>query len=188
MTEPAKLDSEGLWRDAPTSITLSSGERTDPLDVHVEDVHITDIAHALSRQCRYNGHVSGFLSVARHSVWVMQRIETLFASKRLAMTALLHDAAETYLGDMVRPLKHDATLGAAYVTAEAKLEQVIAARFDLPYPFPPVMAEADNYVLMERELGGQRARWTWTSTPNNDEDVFMAYYLRLVAERREQGQ
>lgn len=201
------LDSHGLWVDSPGSISVTSGDRVDPLHATITDIHVSDIAHALARQCRYNGHVGGYLSVARHSLWVAERVEDVGiravdrwlkmvnlgldveqyrpdASAELRMTALLHDAAETYLGDMVRPLKHG-PMGKAYMTAELHLEAVIAERFELPYPFPEVIKTADEWVLMERELGGQKARWTWTSTPDEDEQDFLLMYRRLVGERRE---
>lgn len=201
------LDSHGLWVDSPGSISVTSGDRVDPLHAVVADIHVSDIAHALARQCRYNGHVGGYLSVARHSLWVAERVEDVGnklvtrwlkmvnlglevvperpdASPGLRMTALLHDAAETYLGDMVRPLKHG-PMGKAYMAAEMHLEAVIAERFELPYPFPEVIKAADEWVLMERELGGQKARWTWTSTPDEDEQDFLLMYRRLVGERRE---
>lgn len=207
------LDADGLHTDDPGFISTTYGDRINPLTATADQIHVSDIAHALARQCRYNGHVGGYLSVARHSVWVMERVEEQgkvlterwmkivnlgllpsecgmhseipTATAQLRMTALLHDAAEAYIGDMVRPLKHG-PMGEAHMLAEARLEEAIAERFELPFPFPDEIKDADNYVLLQRELGGEKARWTWTTTPDEDEQAFLLAYRRLVGERREQ--
>lgn len=75
-------------------------------DPHPDDVRIKDIAHALSMICRFGGHTRKFYSVAEHSVRCARLAETWEPDNyRLQMQALLHDAAEAYLGDVVRPLK-----------------------------------------------------------------------------------
>ena len=80
-----------------------TGRRFYPLDPRPEDVTIEDIAHALSNVCRWGGRVREFLSVAQHSVHVAQIVER--TRPDLALHALLHDAAETYLGDLPTPIK-----------------------------------------------------------------------------------
>lgn len=72
-----------------------------------EDVHIEDIAHALSMICRFGGHCDRFYSVAEHStllVWRLSNVGTVSALTLLA--ALLHDAEEAYLPDITSPIKH----------------------------------------------------------------------------------
>ena len=59
------------------AVRVWSGELVDPFDMTADDIHISDIAHSLARQCRYNGHVEGFLSVAAHSIWVSMRLQEL---------------------------------------------------------------------------------------------------------------
>lgn len=182
-----KLDSEGLWTDSPGSITVGTGKgrRVDLFNIKPEDVSIADLSHALSRLCRYNGHVGYFLSVARHSIWVSQAVEASFGPHEdidwdLVQLGLLHDCAEAYIGDMVRPLKHGLTgVAEAYLALEASIESVIAERFNLPYPHPDIIKWADNNVLLNRELGGEEARWTWSSNPNRDKNDFMTRYWNI---------
>jgi hypothetical protein len=176
------LDNEGLWSDEKTAITVTSGERVNPLAMRPDDININDIAHALSRTCRYNGHVGGFLSVARHSLWVERQLHG--QGVQLRLHGLLHDAAEAYLGDLVRPLKHGPTFGESYLAAEAELERVIAVKWGLVFPWPEILHQADNAVLLDIELGGPCCRWTWNSTPDDDEQAFLMTYHKLIAERR----
>ena len=88
---------------------------------HIDDVAIEDIAHGLAYQCRFNGQTREFYSVAQHSVMVMSLVPE---EHRLA--ALLHDAAEAYLGDMVKPLKN---LFPAFSEIEAQVMAIIGQRF-----------------------------------------------------------
>lgn len=80
-----------------------TGRRFYPLDPRPKDVTIDDIAHALSNVCRWGGRVREFLSVAQHSVHVAQIVER--TRPQHALRALLHDAAEAYLGDIATPIK-----------------------------------------------------------------------------------
>lgn len=170
------LDAEGLYVDRPSSIQTFTG-RVDPLNPTVDEINIEDIAHALARQCRYNGHCNGFISVARHSIWVANRLETLHFEERVQLTGLLHDAAEAYLGDLVRPIKHS-EFGLAYLKVEEVLEGVIAEKFDLPWPFPEEVREADNYVLNELELHDRR--YNYFGNYQTDEEQFMRLYYTLT--------
>lgn len=105
-------------------IQVYSGKPFTLLSPGISDIDITDIAHALSMQCRFNGHVKAFYSVAEHSVNVSHEVP-----EQYALAALLHDAAEAYLGDMVSPLK-------AYMPdfreAESRVEAAIYRRFNIP--------------------------------------------------------
>lgn len=111
-----------------------------PLDPRAEEVDLEDIAHALSMLCRYNGHVSTFYSVAEHSVLL-----SFIVPAEFAMEALLHDAAEAYIGDITRPFK--SCLGDSYKGAEEGIEAVIAAVFGTLYPLPEVVKEYDTRIL-----------------------------------------
>jgi hypothetical protein len=96
----------------------------------------------------------------------------------LKLAGLLHDAAETYLGDLVRPLKHS-TFGQAYMEAEESAEAVIALAFGLAHPIPAEVMAADHDVLVDLELPESVGlRWTGASTPNKDEEDFLMAFMR----------
>lgn len=119
--------------------TLISGKQFWPLDPRQEEIEITDIAHALSHICRWGGHCRRFYSVAQHSILVSRLGKTL-EEKRWG---LLHDAAEAYLGDMIRPLKR---MMREYHHAESFLIYTIAQRFNLDWPCPPEVQKADEIL------------------------------------------
>jgi hypothetical protein len=108
----------------------------------IENIRIIDIAHSLSMQTRFAGHLRGFYSVAQHSVLVSQNVP-----KELALCGLLHDAAEAYCQDMLRPIKYLPGME-AYRAVEANLERLIAQKYGLPFPWPPEIKIADNRCLM----------------------------------------
>jgi uncharacterized protein len=112
-------------------IQTLSGRRVNPLDAAPEDIDPADIARALANTCRFGGHARAFYSVAQHSVIVCDLLEARGATVEELLAALLHDAAEAYLGDLPHPLKHRSELGAAFRVAEKRLEAVIAERFAL---------------------------------------------------------
>lgn len=118
---------------------MLSGRRLDLLDPSPVDVEIEDIAHGLSRVARWNGQTRGewAFSVAQHSVMVEAlavEIEPgLNARDRLR--ALLHDASEYVVGDMISPFKN--AIGVDYRSVEDRLQQAIHIRFGLP-PESPV--------------------------------------------------
>ena len=103
---------------------------------------IEDIAHALSLQCRYAGHVKKFYSVAEHSWWVSK-----VCSPENAMWGLLHDASEAYLVDLPGPLKRCSRLGDEYCRIERRLMSVICERFQLPQLGPEDVKRSDDFML-----------------------------------------
>ena len=107
---------------------------------HIDDVAIEDIAHGLAYQCRFNGQTRAFYSVAQHSLMVMALVPD-----HLRFSALLHDAAEAYLGDMVKPLKN---LFPEFSVIEARVMEIIGHRFsvDLAH-LDPAIKRADLIAL-----------------------------------------
>ena len=117
---------------------MLSGRRLDLLDPSPLDVEVEDIAHGLARVARWNGQTTGehAFSVAQHSV-VVEEISAHIRpglSPRWRLAALLHDAAEYVIGDMISPFK--AALGYDYKSFEARLEHAIHVRFGLPPETP----------------------------------------------------
>jgi len=121
MTETRK----GEW------MQTASGGRYWPDDPKPEDIHLADIATALSRVCRFGGHGRAFYSVAQHSVLVSHEVKRRGGSLQDQQWGLLHDASEAYLGDVVWPLKRS-PLMAGYKELERRSEVAIAKRFGLP--------------------------------------------------------
>lgn len=120
------------------TIMLRSGAVLDFLDPHNSDFTIEDIAHGLSLICRYAGQCDRFYSVAEHSLHVCDTV------KSHAYEALMHDAAEAFIGDVTRPLKQ---LLPEYKRIESEVERAIFERFDVPYPLPSSVKKADLEVL-----------------------------------------
>lgn len=111
-----------------------------------EMVDINDIATALGMICRYNGQIPTFYSVAEHSVKVA---EWLIGNghPELALEGLMHDAAEAYIGDIVRPMKLMPDFAVIYNELEVGVERAIGDKFNLTlWPMNPHVKEADKAV------------------------------------------
>ena len=121
---------------------MLSGRRLDLVNPAAIDIEIEDIAHGLSRVARWNGQTIGDypFSVAQHSLLV----EEIFTKANPDVTnaeklaALLHDAPEYVIGDMISPFK--AVLGDHYKSHENNLQEAIHIRFGLPATSPDHLA------------------------------------------------
>ncbi|WP_376743895.1 hypothetical protein [Ensifer canadensis] len=120
------------------SIMLASGNWFDLLDPWGSAFTISDIAQGLSNICRYSGQCRKFYSVAEHSLHVCETVEDC------KLEALLHDAAEAFLGDITRPLKQ---LLPQYKEIEANVEAAVIERFGLDPKAKTVVKLADLRVL-----------------------------------------
>ncbi|MBD9371656.1 HD family hydrolase [Rhizobium sp. ARZ01] len=121
---------------------MLSGRRLDLLNPSPLDVELSDIAHGLARVARWNGQTAGdhAFSVAQHSLIV----ETIFRHQNRStpedcLMALLHDAPEYVIGDMISPFK--AVVGGGYKTVEKRLETAVHLRFGLPAETPRTLRE-----------------------------------------------
>lgn len=109
--------------ETPNRIHTISGKQIDPENVTASDIDIEDIAHGLSKVCRYSGQREQFISVAEHSVWVSRNVPA-----KLALHALLHDAAEAYMGDVPSPIKR---LCDDFSSIERTFDNAVHERFGL---------------------------------------------------------
>lgn len=87
-------------------IRTYTGIYLDPYVITPEQVEILDIAHSLSLMTRANGHIRHFFSVAQHAVNCALEAGNRGLSRRIQLACLLHDAAESYISDVTRPVKH----------------------------------------------------------------------------------
>lgn len=122
---------------------MLSGRRLDILDPSPMDVELSDIAHGLARVARWNGQTVGDypFSVAQHSVLVLElyRIANPDADSACQLQALLHDAPEYVMGDIISPFK--AAMGGNYKDVENRLLSAIFLRFSLPSSMPVALAK-----------------------------------------------
>ncbi len=140
---------EGDWMQTYT------GRQYWPCDPRSNEVHLIDIAHALSLMCRYAGHCIQHYSVAEHSVhmarWLLRQY-----GPTVAMYGLLHDATEAYCVDVPRPLKPHL---ANYSEIEERNWLAIAYRFGLPFQIPNEVHDADNRIIADELVNMQPMPW-----------------------------
>lgn len=144
-----------------STIQTFTGKVFDVFNPDPDLICVEDIAHALSNQCRFTGHVQAFYSVAQHSVLVSD------LAMDFPLYGLLHDASEAYLTDVASPIKHHPEFE-FYRKVEAKLQDVIYRRFGLYPVTPPSVKEADGMALrMEAQqmMGPLKVDGDWNSGP-----------------------
>jgi len=109
-----------------------------PMDPREDEINIIDIAHSLSMQCRFNGHLDIFSSVAEHCVRVAAE-----CSKKNRLWGLLHDSAEAYVSDLPAPIKMELL---AYKIMEDKVLKCICKKYGLPEKEPEEVLKYDLIV------------------------------------------
>lgn len=188
VTVPAALVAQERFdpESSPTGMFTFTGgfDWAHPRVAHVD---VRDLAWSLSRTFRYGGHTMCEVSVTDHSMWVASRV-----APEYRLHALLHDGAEAYLGDQIRPRKRymrfimpDGRL-TAFENAEHAVLSVIYEKFGLSGEIPDAVHEADEAVLRwEIEwIKKSRAVGEWlleTSAPV----ISRERWLRLVVEEWE---
>nr|WP_320202817.1 hypothetical protein [Agrobacterium rosae] len=173
-----------------TFMQTFTGRQYWPCDPLPHEVYIEDIAHSLSLQCRYAGHVLRFYSVAEHSVLIARSLAATHAPE-VALAGLLHDAPEAYCVDIPRPLKPYLT---NYKDIEQKNWLAIAARFQLDRELPDEVHDADNRIIADELVNLVPMPWHarhanplgvtlryWS--PEKAKQEFMATFNALMAGR-----
>jgi len=145
MSKSARPRPDGATHGPPARAwqRMLSGRRLDLLDPSPHDIEIEDIAHGLARLARWNGQTIGehAFSVAQHAMLVEEIAGTLYSdwSRTWRLAALLHDAPEYVIGDLISPFK--AAIGLDYKAFEMRLLKAIHLRFGLPPELPPVITD-----------------------------------------------
>lgn len=153
------VDTTATTTLAPTGPWISTYTgRCFSLDApRVDDVDILDIARGGSHCCRYAGQSRRFYCVDEHAVYVSLRVKELGGTVSEQFEGLMHDAAESYVGDATRPMKR---LVPALVQAEHVVFYAIAQRFGIPAKMSRLVKQADDDVLAIEKC------WPGLLTPN----------------------
>jgi hypothetical protein len=161
-------------------IRLLSGAMFDYDNPAASDVRIEDIAGALSKVCRFAGHIPQFYSVAQHAVNTSRIVPPEYA-----FTALLHDTAEAFTNDLPTPLKFKA--GDFFKPLEIRIESAMAARFGFAYPLPDPVKLADLQMLaLEKEyLKRDHSQWDCLDGVDYEHLRPLIYLSPMTASRAE---
>lgn len=150
-------------------IETISGKRFDLANPSPKDVDIRDIACALSKTARFNGHTKGLLSVAQHLINTKELLAEWGEPVAVQMGGFTHDFTEAYLHDIAKPLKE--LLGRAYSRIEAKVEAAVIKGLKLERVLCltkeqwKTIKRADEVLLLtERRDFKAKTNWHYHST------------------------
>ena len=140
----------------------SMGGKFYPTSVMPDDIHISDIANALALTCRYGGHgdINKFYSVAEHSV-LLAEYALEDAGSFAAMYALLHDASEAYLGDLVPAVKN--CLGEVYKNLEKHVMEAVMHKYSKHRDFHDYVKHLDMRIVPTEKKELMRHPQPWPS-------------------------
>ncbi len=142
-----KTKEEGPMAKSINDILTYTGIYMDPFVIKPENINIYDIAHALSMMTRANGHIAHFYSVAQHCINCAAEAKERGQSVRMQLVCLLHDAAESYIADVPRPVKHRLT---GYAALEHRALAAVFSAFGigaLTEEEATVLGEIDDAML-----------------------------------------
>ncbi len=180
MLQPIHSVYDGLF----DSVSLKKIDLNRPT---VKMIDIDDIATGLSNVCRFGGQIEQHYSVAQHSCLV-----ACIAPFQIKRAALLHDASEAYLGDVIKPLK--VMLGDSYATIEERFMRIIFERFEVDYnqlelikPYDKTLLEAEHeyfrsisklplYGLVDKYFPGFPAIWNPQTSKVAFKQLFNNYF------------
>lgn len=178
------MQHENLYE--PNCIRTVGGRYINILTLDPATIHIADIAHALSRVQRFGGHLPREYSVAQHSIGVLHLFNTMAMPegatpeyiRQLQLQALMHDASDAIIGDMPSPIKQHLP---DFQALEARIMQVLAAKFGFPWPIHPLVKAADRMMFehewhLNKDPGGMAHM-----TPAFAAQRFLDYYHTLAA-------
>lgn len=128
-----------------------------PLSPRPEDVCIEDIAHALSMQCRYNGHCIEFYSVAEHGCLLYDYVQQRFDDPILSWWAVMHDSSEAIVGDMIRPIKDYMPF---FTILEDRVMGAICDAFRMQQrTMPPIIHDLDKRIIADERSNMKPMDW-----------------------------
>ncbi len=157
-----------------------TGKMFDVFDPDPNEIDIFDIAHHLALMTRFNGGCKWHYSIAQHSILCADRAKDYHyqrpSEEKLALALLMHDAAEAYVGDIVRPIKRSLT---DFTVIENGVMDAINTRFDLPRVaeirgYKKAVKEVDDRMLVTEKLQLMSPKVRWAI-----EDIFEPYELEL---------
>lgn len=176
------MSEENLY--TPDSIRTKTGIYINVFEPTIEMICIEDIAHALTYQCRFGGHLPKFYSVAQHSL----NCSYLIQDPKLKLSALLHDASEAYLLDIPRPIKNRLS---NYKEIEDGLMKLIALKFGFKYPLQKEIKDVDETMLQTEWDYLMLGKGTWefnTYSEWETRETFLKmfkYYTHLLTNEQE---
>lgn len=156
---------KGVWMETYTGVEFY------PFDPKPDQFKIEDMVRAIANQCRYNGHVRHFFSVAQHSVMGSYVAEDEYSTdngypegfaREIARLFLLHDGIEGWIGDMIRPLKFVLT---DFGLLEDALWKIFARRFGLPEELPHEVKVVDTIMTAWEKRDVKRSVKHWPNLP-----------------------
>ncbi len=169
----------GVWKKMTAIITTATGFQFDLQDPKESYISVLDIALALSNICRFTGQIHEHYSVAEHSVLISHMVDS-----KIALKALLHDAAEAYVGDTSSPLK---SLVPAFKDIESNIQSVINNKLTGPVSED----EAKEIKAFDMVLGSREVDYFYRGGPsfvpngkstlsaNDSYTLFLERYIQL---------
>jgi hypothetical protein len=160
------------------AIQTATGKAFDIVTPSADMIDLTDLAVSIGHICRYNGHVPSFYSVAEHSVRVSRWLAHRGWPPEMQLTGLLHDAAEAYVGDMVRPMKRHPEFGPLHQQIEDRVAEVLHGVLGGIYPHPQPVHDADR-AIYDWEVANIRTGIETGWDPDFSRRMFLAEYEHL---------